>query len=199
MAIIVNKEEKRRAIALASSELLLEHGIGDLTIAQIAETAGVGKGTIYEYFENKEDIVFEIITTFMMEYEVKLFEIIGETRATKEKVYHFLSLIFDDENTKQLNLYREFLAISLSSGTEEMAAFSAGCRMRFASILDQIIGEAVARGEIRAETSKLISMILIFEKGIVVDSKLSGFDTKKEIRVFLDTLFELIEIKGVEQ
>jgi len=196
MAIIVNKEEKRRAIALSCSELLLEHGISDLTISQIAKTAGVGKGTIYEYFENKEDIVFEIITTYMMEFEVRLFEIIGESQTIKEKVYHFLSLLFNDENAKQLNLYREFLAISLTSGTEEMVAFSTGCKMRFASILDQIIGEAVTRGEIRAEAGKLTSTILIFEKGIVVDSKVSALDAKQEIREFLDTLFELIEVKG---
>ncbi len=195
MAIIVNKEEKRRAIALACSELLLEHGISDLTISQIARTAGVGKGTIYEYFENKEDIVFEIITTYMREYEVKLFEIIGESRTTKEKVFHFLSLLFSDENSKRLNLYREFLAISLTSGTEEMAAFSVGCKRRFETILQQIIDEAVTRGEIRAEAGKLTSAILIFEKGIVVDSKVSVLDAQKEIRDFLDVLFELIEIK----
>ncbi|MEA3491006.1 MAG: TetR/AcrR family transcriptional regulator [Campylobacterota bacterium] len=195
MAIIVNKEEKRRAIALSCSELLLEHGISDLTISQIAKTAGVGKGTIYEYFENKEDIVFEIITTYMMEYEVKLFDVISENQTTKERVYLFLSLLFNDENAKQLNLYREFLAIALTNGTEEMVAFSAACKIRFSSILDQIIEEAVTQGEIRVEAVKLINMILIFEKGVVVDSKVSAIDAKKEIREFLDTLFELIEVE----
>ena len=56
MAIIVNKEEKRRTIALASKNLLLEHGIKNITISKIAECAGVGKGTIYEYFSNKEGL-----------------------------------------------------------------------------------------------------------------------------------------------
>ncbi len=199
MAIIVNKEEKRRAIALSCSELLLEYGISDLTISQIAKTAGVGKGTIYEYFKNKEDIVFEIITTYMLEYEQNLFEIISESQSTKEKVYHFLSLLFSDENAKQLKLYREFLAISLTNGTEDMVLFSAECKMRFAAILNQIIDEAVSSGEIRAEASKLINMIIIFERGIVVDSKVSASDAKKEIREFLDTFFELIKLKGVEQ
>ncbi len=198
MAIIVNKEEKRRAIALSCSELLLEYGISDLTISQIAKTAGVGKGTIYEYFKNKEDIVFEIITTYMLEYEQNLFEIISESQSTKEKVYHFLSLLFSDENAKQLKLYREFLAISLTNGTEDMVLFSAECKMRFATILNQIIDEAVSSGEIRAEASKLINMIIIFERGIVVDSKVSASDAKKEIREFLDTFFELIKLKGVE-
>jgi len=75
MAIIVDKREKRRNIALACQELLVENGINHITVAQIAKTAGVGKGTVYEYFENKEDIVFEIITTFVVEYEARFEEI----------------------------------------------------------------------------------------------------------------------------
>ena len=77
-----------------------------------------------------------------------------------------------------------------------MAAFSVGCKRRFETILQQIIDEAVTRGEIRAEAGKLTSAILVFEKGIVVDSKVSALDAEKEIRDFLDALFELIEIKG---
>ena len=56
MAIIVDKEKKRSDIACSCMEILLQYGIKNLTISQIAKTAGVGKGTIYEYFENKEDI-----------------------------------------------------------------------------------------------------------------------------------------------
>lgn len=84
MAIIVNKEEKRRAIALSSRELLLEHGIKNITISKIAECAGVGKGTIYEYFTNKEDIVFEIISVFIAEHEKELYALIDEDITTKE-------------------------------------------------------------------------------------------------------------------
>ena len=47
MAIVVDKEKKRSDIASACKDLLLEHGISNLTISQIAQTAGVGKGTIY--------------------------------------------------------------------------------------------------------------------------------------------------------
>ena len=107
-------------------------------------------------------------------------------------------MLFSDENAKQLNLYREFIAISLTSGTEDMTAFSIGCKMKFTAILDQIIEKAVAQGEIRAEARRLVSMIIIFEKGMVVEGKVSALDVKKEIREFLDTIFELIEIKEVE-
>ncbi len=90
MAIIVNKEKKRRNIALSCRELLLDHGINSLTISQIAQTAGVGKGTIYEYFENKEDIVFEIITTFIAEHEKKLLELVAVSDYNQRKTVSLL-------------------------------------------------------------------------------------------------------------
>ena len=58
---VVDKEQRRKDIALACLDLIHEVGIKKLTVAQVAQTAGIGKGTIYEYFENKDDIVFEII------------------------------------------------------------------------------------------------------------------------------------------
>lgn len=196
MAIIVNKEEKRRSIALSCTELLLAHGIDNLTISQIAQSAGVGKGTIYEYFENKEDIVFEIISTFMAEFEKTLLEIVDQVTSTKEKLFHFLAMIFEDENySKHLNIYREFLAISLTNGTEQMVEFSMGCKERFTMILSQIIEEGIAKGEIREETYDLIPALILFNKGLVVDTKVTGIDAKVEIVRFLDALFELIVLK----
>jgi TetR/AcrR family acrAB operon transcriptional repressor len=50
MAIKVDKDKKRRDIAVACTELLLEKGIKDLTITEIAKTAGIGKGTVYLSF-----------------------------------------------------------------------------------------------------------------------------------------------------
>lgn len=54
MAIIVDKDKKRRDIAIACTELLLEKGLKNLTVAEIAKTAGIGKGTVYEYFSKKK-------------------------------------------------------------------------------------------------------------------------------------------------
>ena len=61
MAKIVDKIQKRKDIALACKSLFVEKSIQDLTISKIAQTAGIGKGSLYDYFENKEDIVFELI------------------------------------------------------------------------------------------------------------------------------------------
>ncbi len=52
--------EKRREILHAALELIAEHGFHDTPIAAIAERAGVGAGTIYRYFENKDVLINEL-------------------------------------------------------------------------------------------------------------------------------------------
>ena len=199
MAIIVNKEEKRSNIACSCKEILLEHGIKNLTISQIAKTAGVGKGTIYEYFENKEDIVFEIITMFITEHEKKLFEITDQNISTKDKLFHFFYMIHEDENSnKQLNIYREFLAISMTTGTQEMVDFNIKCREKFTDILGQIVKEGITKGEIRTEAQDMVSALLTFKLGLVVETHTVALDAKDEITRLLDSLFKLIEIKDVK-
>lgn len=197
MAIIVNKEEKRRNIALSCRGLLLENGINSLTISQIAQTAGVGKGTIYEYFENKEDIVFEIITTFIADHEKKLLALLDEPISTKEKLFHFFYFLFEDELArKHLKVYKEFLAISLSNEPEEMLVFSEECRDKFTMILNQIIVAGSISGEIEKSMPISTSSLALFATGLVVDSRLSSCDVKKEIQLFLDMILPSNE-KGV--
>ncbi len=196
MAIIVDKEKKRSDIACSCMEILLKYGIKNLTISQIAKIAGVGKGTIYEYFENKEDIVFEIITMFITEHEKKLFEIINQNISTKDKLFHFFYMIHEDKNSnKQLNIYREFLAISMTNGTQEMVDFNIKCREKFTDILGQIIKEGVEKGEIRTEAQELVSTLLTFKLGLVVETHTAALDAKEEITHSLGVLYKLIEIK----
>ena len=196
MAIIVNKEEKRRAIAIACRDLLLERGIGGLTIAELAKTAGVGKGTIYEYFKNKEEIVFEIMAVFIAEYEKNLSEIVSEETSSKKKLFHFLYLGFEDEESRrQLTLYREFLAIAMTSGTDEMIAFNMQCREKFAEILGKILREGIEKGELPPEAEEMKSALLAFALGLIVEVYISRLDPKEEIERYLDTLFTFIEKK----
>ena len=54
---IVNREERRRAIALASVEIFGEKGFEKTRMEDVAKAAGVGKGTIYEYFKTKDELL----------------------------------------------------------------------------------------------------------------------------------------------
>jgi AcrR family transcriptional regulator len=194
MAIIVDKEEKRRNIALSCRELLLENGIKDLTVSQIAKTAGIGKGTIYEYFSNKEDIVLEIIASFIVEHKKRLIEISHQDISTKEKIYHFYFLLFENSQYKaQLRVYREYLAISLTNSTQQMIEFSRECNREITTISHRIISDAISRGELRSEAIKMIQPLAIYHAGLVVEEHKSALNAKEEMEDFLDTLFILME------
>lgn len=197
MAIIVNKEKKRKDIACACKDVLLEYGIKHLTISHIAKTAGIGKGTVYEYFKNKEDIVFEIITSFITEHEKALNNIVTLELSTKERLFHFFYHIHHAENgSEQLNIYREFLAISMTNGTQEMIDFNMLCREKFTKILEHIIQAGIDRGEIYEETLGLVSALISFKVGLVIETHTAARDPKSEIETFLDTFFLLLNTKG---
>jgi AcrR family transcriptional regulator len=53
----MTKPDKRDEIVRAALELIAEHGFHGAPMAMIAEHAGVGAGTIYRYFENKDVLI----------------------------------------------------------------------------------------------------------------------------------------------
>jgi len=55
------KERTRNALKKAVIELILEKGYDDLTIEAITDRADLGRGTFYIHFEDKNDILWEIM------------------------------------------------------------------------------------------------------------------------------------------
>ncbi|WP_329244811.1 TetR/AcrR family transcriptional regulator [Actinoallomurus sp. NBC_01490] len=53
------KQETRQAISGIATEMFAANGFDEVTIAQVAEAAGVSKMTVTNYFPRKEDLVFD--------------------------------------------------------------------------------------------------------------------------------------------
>src|SRR5580698_749848 len=49
------------AIAEATVQVLLSHGTDRLTTTKVAERAGVSVGTLYQYFPNKQSLLFAVL------------------------------------------------------------------------------------------------------------------------------------------
>lgn len=199
MPKIVDKEQKRREIALSCSNLIHEIGIRKLTVAQVAITAGIGKGTIYEYFENKDDIVFEIINIHIEQYHNEFLETIKDAKTTKEKVFHFFKFVIDDsiENLKHFNGYKEYLSIVLSDENSEMRKFNSNCHTFFNEQLRKIIKEGIEKNELIPQAMNLIDGLMIFEKGVaLIKMTQDGFDSVEACNLFINSIFDLIEVKN---
>ena len=56
---------KRERILKVAKELFYEKGFRNVTTDDIAKKASVGKGTIYRYFDSKEDILMQLTKDLM--------------------------------------------------------------------------------------------------------------------------------------
>lgn len=80
------QQRRRKEIFDASAHLFLEKGFNETSMREIAEAAGVGKSTLYDYFRTKDEIM-----VFCFEHEIdditqRAQEIIGQDLDVIEKV-----------------------------------------------------------------------------------------------------------------
>ncbi|HEX6506059.1 MAG TPA: TetR/AcrR family transcriptional regulator [Chloroflexota bacterium] len=57
----LQKQELRRQILCAAAELFVEQGYDHFSLRQVAERIGYSATTIYLYFQNKDDLLFEVV------------------------------------------------------------------------------------------------------------------------------------------
>ena len=66
------KAEVRRRILEAAKEIFFRDGFMDANLDEIAELAGVAKGTLYRYFDNKAQIYLAVLSRKARRFEKKL-------------------------------------------------------------------------------------------------------------------------------
>ena len=71
MIQLSRKEEKRALIIEAAAKVFARRGFASTLMAEIAIEAGIGKGTLYEYFDSKEDLFFTVFEWFVKATEAK--------------------------------------------------------------------------------------------------------------------------------
>ncbi len=195
----VNKEEKRREVALACSDLIHDVGMKKLTVAEVARTAGIGKGTVYEYFDNKEDIIFEIINIHIEEHHNAFTQEVKKLPTVREKIELFFDFVLNDseENMKHFNGYKEFLSIVLAEENLTMQEFNCDKNEFFRGELVKIFAEGIGKGELKEESLDLADGILTYQKGLALRKmSQSNFDVRADFEKFIDTIFKLIEVKN---
>ena len=197
MAIVVDKVQKRRDIAMSCNDLLLEKGIKKLTVSEVAITAGVSKGSIYDYFLNKEDIVFEIIRSHISDYQSDLNKKLNPNATTREKVFFLFDFLLseNEEFKKHQNIYKEYISINLSGENKNMCSFNNECGDFFKSVITLFIEEGISKNELKKESLLLVNGLLAVEKGFLVIHWTENREIKNDFKEFLNALFDLIEIK----
>lgn len=194
----VDKSQKRREIALACADLIHEVGMKNLTVSQAAKTAGIGKGTVYEYFENKDDIIFEIINIHIERHNQEFDELVNKVDTIKEKIEIFFRFILDDsdEKRKHFNGYKEFLSIVLSENNQKMKEFNCNKNDIFKEKLEKILKDSIKSRELKPEILDLVDGILTYHKGLALRKMTqNGFDERADFDKFIDNLLKMNRVE----
>lgn len=84
----MTKQKKREDIILASMDLMAEQGFHGAPMSMIAEKAGVGVGTIYRYFENRDVLIKSIYKEKEERLVAFLLEKYSSDQPVKECFFH---------------------------------------------------------------------------------------------------------------
>lgn len=80
------REAKRRQIVAAAERVFNGQGFGRTRVADIALEAGVGKGTVYEYFASKDELFFAVFESLQQSVTERIEADLEEGGAIRERL-----------------------------------------------------------------------------------------------------------------
>lgn len=144
--------------------ILEEQDLSEVKVSTITEKAGIGKGTAYEYFETKDDM----IACALLYHIRKICEELGNAILEKESFAEKINFLLD--GIEQKNVRKEYFLRFMHVLTEK-TGYCQLVRQKMASkefqqympgnLFDKIVKDGVANGEIRADlpTEYVISSV----------------------------------------
>ena len=150
--------DKKEQIRRSAVEVISEHGYYNTSISQIAEQAGVAVGTIYNYFDCKEEILEYI---FAMELEKRinfLQKLQNKNLNIWDKVDNFLKMHFSEvqKNIAAAKISireKEFPRTAYSSSIAEY-------RSLIPDHIEKLFRDAHKKGEIKDHNMKIMSNLI---------------------------------------
>lgn len=154
-ALRADAERNRRRLLDAAQELFGERGL-DVGVADIAERAGVGRGTLFRNFASKEDLIAAIVVDRMKE-ATEFGRTLLDAPDAGEALFGFLEAIVG----------RQQLDRGLFDAVAD--AFLANQEIRAAhadviAVLDELLTRAKQEGAVRADVAAMDVLMLL--KGV---------------------------------
>lgn len=147
-------------ILRSASTLFDERGYSGASIRDIAAAVGISSSTMYHHFTNKQAILGEILTNFMLAYNAEALPVLR------------------DQSRDPADRIREIVAITVRMGDEHRSELRFGKPLRYAldahqiagvvgmqremnDAVRQVIEEGCARGEFEIDDAALATMAIL--------------------------------------
>lgn len=193
MPKIVDKSEMQDAIIDAALRVFADKGFHAATISNVAEAAGLGKGTIYIYFESKNTLATAIVDRYFLNISQQIMS--KEPWDTLDAFMEELRQTMD-VSAEQASFHRLFFEIfGPSFGSDEFAKTVATFFDKLGSYYAKQIAHLQAVGEV-AKHHDAISTGRVFSSmldGIILHQGLFGISAKHHEKM----VYEAIKVLGL--
>lgn len=105
-------EERKNQILRAAFQAVSTQGYNSVTLQSIADHAGVSKGVVHYYFDNKEDTLSQLLEWLTNKIYKHELEAVNSESAPLDKLKAYVNSIFvsPEENEKFYKVYLDFLS-----------------------------------------------------------------------------------------
>lgn len=204
----VDKEQRKREIAAIAAEVFAERGIEATSISQIARAAGMGKGTLYEYFDTKMDLILAAAAGWVEAIEAT---VAPPARSTEDPLTRLRTLL--EASTRAFledpRMIRLFLGIAqvvlrdpiLRDRLDVARRVSAPVRNAIRDILVDGASQGVLRAEVAEDAERLAINLVAFVDGLGLHyvSNPEAFDLTAQVDLYLVSLVDGLRVSPGEE
>lgn len=187
--------DRKRSILEAASKSFASYGYKATTMEQVARLANVGKGTIYTFFKNKEELFGEITSRLIEEMKQVANEAIDPEKPFFENAHRALYSIleFRKEHQLMIKLVQEEKEI----GTPEVRDVMRQLDDAMITFIQAKLEKAIEKGEIQECETEITAFIMIrLYIALIFDWEQTHKPLEKE---HIAQLFEKYLLKGLSE
>lgn len=168
--------ERRLALVRAAVEVFYAKGYHACRVADVAEAAGISQGTVYNYVNSKEDLLYMIVEDHLLGYERIVMSALEGANTSQEKLEALLKGTVD-----AIFCYRKHYVVMLRElhhveRTRRHAFMELAAAQR--KICEDILIEIAKPENLDMSNSLLVSNLMIFLPSFLISR---GWDFHKRV------------------
>jgi AcrR family transcriptional regulator len=180
----LHRERQRRRILDASKTLFDERGIDRTTMAEIITASGIRASTLYEYFSNKDDIVWAIVTQ-IIEGDAATIQASVNRAATGlariEALLHYMADELTHEQPK-IRFMAQFDAMYARDWpAERLLTLEGQVNENGFEVFRALIREGIADGSLRPDLDPDLTLHAVINAMIGAQRRLASLGAKVEL------------------
>ena len=166
MPKVVDKEAKKLEILNAAIKVFAKNGVVKTKMAEIAQAAGIGKGTIYEYYRSKEEIFHEAFIQILASMQKAISQALEKTVDPIEKIKLLIDTClvkFVDESEDFVEIMMDFWAEGVRNKNADVLKIFDLNQMytQFRNLVSEILEDGIRKGVFRQMNTKLTASVLL--------------------------------------